>query len=105
MRGKKSGVSGFADLAADLERLRTQGRRRTLTTPAGIDFSSNDYLGLASSIELREAGRDALLQQVPVGAGGSRLLRGNHAEHVALEAAAAAYFRVESALYFGSGFA
>ena len=39
---------------------------------------------------------------VPVGAGGSRLLRGNHAEHETLEKAAASYFGAESALYFGA---
>jgi 8-amino-7-oxononanoate synthase len=99
------GGGAFADLGADLERLGARGRRRTLTEQAGIDFSSNDYLGLANSIDLRTAAREALSRQVPVGAGGSRLLRGNHAEHLALEEAAAAYFGAQSALYFGSGFA
>ena len=42
---------------------------------------------------------------MPLGAGGSRLLRGNHAEHEALESEAAAFFGSEAALYFGSGFA
>ena len=41
---------------------------------------------------------------MPVGAGGSRLLRGNHPEHEALEAEAAAFFGAESALFFGGGF-
>ena len=48
--------------------------------------------------------RAALDRGVPVGAGGSRLLRGNHEEHEALEAEAAAYFGAESALFFGGGF-
>ncbi|RDW11663.1 aminotransferase class I/II-fold pyridoxal phosphate-dependent enzyme, partial [Paracoccus thiocyanatus] len=39
-----------------------------------------------------------------VGAGGSRLLRGNHAEHEALEAEAAAFFGAEACLYMGGGF-
>ena len=81
------------------------GRRRSLGGPGGKDFASNDYLGLAQSLELREAAMDAVNRGVPVGAGGSRLLRGNHAEHEALEFAAAAFFGAESALYFGSGFA
>jgi 8-amino-7-oxononanoate synthase len=42
---------------------------------------------------------------VPVGAGGSRLLRGNHPEHETLEREAAAYFGAARALYFGSGYA
>jgi 8-amino-7-oxononanoate synthase len=99
------GQGPFADLAADLGRLTALGRRRTLQGTAGFDFTSNDYLGFADSIELREATRDAVSRGVPVGAGGSRLLRGNHPEHEALEQAAAAYFAAESALYFGSGFA
>jgi 8-amino-7-oxononanoate synthase len=75
-----------------------------LAAPAGADFASNDYLGLASSRELRDACRAALEREVPIGAGGSRLLRGDHREHEALEAEAAAFFQAESALFFGSGF-
>ena len=41
---------------------------------------------------------------MPVGSGGSRLLRGNHPEHEALETEAAAYFGAETALYFGGGY-
>ena len=87
-----------------LEALSRRGRHRALATAAGIDFASNDYLGLASSNELRDAARAALERGVPVGAGGSRLLRGNHREHEALEAEAAAFFGAESALLFGGGF-
>jgi len=87
-----------------LDALARRGRHRVLTPTAGADFTSNDYLGLASSGELRDAARAALEREVPVGAGGSRLLRGNHREHEALEAEAAAFFRGQSALFFGSGF-
>ncbi len=41
----------------------------------------------------------------PVGAGGSRLLRGNCEEHERLEAEAAGFFGAESALFLGSGYA
>jgi 8-amino-7-oxononanoate synthase len=41
---------------------------------------------------------------VPVGSGGSRLLRGNCPEHEALEAEAAAFFGSESALWFATGY-
>ncbi len=95
----------FADLEANLKLLSAVGRRRSLERLGGSDFASNDYLGLAQSIELREAAADAVNRQVPVGAGGSRLLRGNHAEHEALEESASSYFGTESALYFASGFA
>lgn len=87
-----------------LEALSRRGRHRALATAAGADFASNDYLGLASSDALRDAARAALERGVPVGAGGSRLLRGNHREHEALEAEAAAFFGAESALFLGGGF-
>ena len=88
----------------DLQALADRGRLRTLRGRSGIDLASNDYLGLAESGELRQAAVDALARGVPVGAGGSRLLRGNHPEHEALEREAAAFFGAESALYFGGGF-
>jgi 7-keto-8-aminopelargonate synthetase-like enzyme len=67
-------------------------------------ISSNDYLGLANSEALRNAVAAAIDRGVPVGSGGSRLLRGNHSEHEALEAEAARFFRAETALFFGGGF-
>ena len=48
--------------------------------------------------------RSALDRGVAIGAGGSRLLRGNCSEHESLEADAAAFFGSETALYFSSGF-
>lgn len=71
----------------------------------GVDFTSNDYLGLAGATRLKAAIADAIERNVPVGAGGSRLLRGNHPEHEALEAEAAAFFCAEKAIYLASGFA
>ena len=70
-----------------------------------VNFASNDYLGLAGSRVLADAVQAALDRGVPVGSGGSRLLRGNHPEHEALEAEAAAFFGTERALWFSSGFA
>ncbi len=87
-----------------LDALLRRGRLRALAPRRGVDFASNDYLGLAESPELRAAAVAALERGVPVGAGGSRLLRGNHPEHEALEAEAARFFGTESALFFGGGF-
>jgi 8-amino-7-oxononanoate synthase len=87
-----------------LEALRTRGRYRQLMPRDGHDFASNDYLGLAGSDVLRAAAADALARGVPVGAGGSRLLRGNDAEHQLLEAEAAEFFGTEAALFMGGGF-
>lgn len=89
---------------ADLRDLEGRGRLRSLRERAGIDFTSNDYLGLAESDALKRAASAAVARGVPVGAGGSRLLRGNHPEHEVLEQEAAAYFGAETALYFGGGF-
>jgi 8-amino-7-oxononanoate synthase len=94
----------YPDLKNNLQALEDKGRLRVLRGRAGIDFTSNDYLGLAESEELRRAAAEAITRGVPVGAGGSRLLRGNHAEHEALEREAAAYFGAEAALYFGAGY-
>lgn len=95
----------FASLRRDLDGLADRTARRELAPRAGVDFSSNDYLGLANDPRLATAAREALDRGVPVGSGGSRLLRGNDPEHEALEAEAAAHFGCERALYFSSGFA
>ena len=94
----------LARFTADLSALREADRYRQLAPRLGADFASNDYLGLAAAPELRDALAEALARGVPVGAAGSRLLRGNHPEHEALEAEAAAFFGSEAALYFGTGF-
>jgi len=90
---------------AVLDSLADKGRLRALSQTRGRDFTSNDYLALADSDALRRAASDALARGVPLGAGGSRLLRGNHPEHEALEEEAAGFFGSEEALYFPTGFA
>ncbi len=89
---------------AMLRGLSRKARLRRLVPRAGLDFASNDYLGLAGSPRLAEAVKAAIDTGTPVGAGGSRLLRGNAPEHEALEAKAAAFFGAERALYFGGGY-
>lgn len=95
----------FLPQQLDLQRLDQRGRLRQLSPRSGIDFSSNDYLGIAASGELRAAAYDALEDKVALGSGGSRLLRGNCPEHERLEAAAANFFGSEGALCFATGFA
>jgi 8-amino-7-oxononanoate synthase len=94
----------FAAQQADLRALAARARLRTLAPRRGVDFASNDYLGLAASDALRAAAADALARGVPLGSGGSRLLRGNHPEHEALEAEAAAFYGTPAALFLPSGF-
>ncbi|CAN7594736.1 8-amino-7-oxononanoate synthase [Pararhizobium sp. LjRoot235] len=95
-------LARYETTLAGLER---KERLRTLVGRDGADFSSNDYLGFAGSTRLATAVTAALQRGVPVGAGGSRLLRGNHPEHEALEAEAAAFFGAGRVLYFSTGYA
>jgi 8-amino-7-oxononanoate synthase len=88
-----------------LDDLKARGTYRHLRGRAGIDFTSNDYLGLANCDRIRIALLRAIERGVPHGAGGSRLLRGNHPEHERLEQEAAHFFKAERALLFGSGYA
>lgn len=87
-----------------LRGLERKARLRSLAPREGLDFASNDYIGLAGSPRMAQAVCRALEQGTPVGAGGSRLLRGNTPEHEALEEAAARFFRAEKVLLFGGGF-
>lgn len=98
-------MSPLAVHAADLQSLAVRDRLRSLAPRRGIDFASNDYLGLAGSYRLRSAAAAAIARGVPLGSGGSRLLRGNHPEHEALEWEAASHFGCEAALFFATGFA
>lgn len=100
-----SNASPFSAHRADLAALAGDNRRRTLAPRAGIDFASNDYLALADSYALNEALAAGIARGLPAGSGGSRLLRGNHPEHAALEAYAARHYASESALFFSTGFA
>lgn len=63
----------------------------------GADFFSNDYLGLSRILPSSISGR-------PHGAGGSRLISGNHKEYTATEVEIAKAHGVESALIFPTGY-
>jgi len=82
-----------------------QHLRRRLRRPEGLDFCSNDYLGLARHPDIRAALAQALADGIELGSGGSRLVRGNHQAFAALELQAAAWQRTEAALFFSSGYA
>lgn len=97
-------MSGFDTYSNTLNHLKTRGRYRMLSSVKGSDFASNDYLGLANSKCLREAAFSALEAGVGLGSGASRLLRGNHCEHEALEDMAAKFFGSPKALFFTGGF-
>ena len=69
-----------------------------------VNFSSNDYLGLANDPRLREAAI-AAIKEFGVGAGASRLISGTQSPHVRLERALAKWKGTEAALCFSSGYA
>jgi 8-amino-7-oxononanoate synthase len=69
-----------------------------------INFSSNDYLGLANDSRLREAAV-AAIKEFGVGAGASRLISGTQSPHLRLESALANWKGTEAALCFSSGYA
>lgn len=75
----------------------------TDTPPELLDFSGNDYMGLARRPELVEAAAEAG-RRFGAGATGSRLLSGNSALHEALEARIASDKGTEAALVFSSGY-
>src|SRR5262245_29188021 len=105
------------ELAEQLDQLRDQNLYRELrcvNSPqstriqlAGqtlLNFSSNDYLGLANHPALKEAAV-AAVQQFGAGSGASRLICGSLAPHHELEEALAAFKGTDAALTFSSGYA
>jgi 8-amino-7-oxononanoate synthase len=69
-----------------------------------LNFSSNDYLGLANHPRLKEAAIQAI-EKFGAGSGASRLICGSLAPHHELEEALAAFKKTEAALTFSSGYA
>ncbi len=99
-----------------LHDLREQGRYRSFRLPAGIDFTSNDYLGLASGGRQPPVAsqiRDGSVQQLgadaprsPLAWSGlaSRLLRGHHAIWDEVESMLAEWHGAEAVLMMTSGY-
>ncbi len=73
-------------------------RTLQLPGPGAVDFTSNDYLGLA------RVGRPLKIPQLSHGASGSRLLSGNFAAAMELELTLARFHQAEAALLFNSGY-
>src|SRR5262245_4238679 len=68
-----------------------------------VNFSSNNYLGLAAH-PLLAAAAERAMREHGFGAGASRLIVGNLAPHRALESRIARWKSCESALLFNSGY-
>jgi 8-amino-7-oxononanoate synthase len=99
------------DLEGGLHGLEARGQRRSLAEiggrggVGGVNFCTNDYLGLAESEELRAAVVNAVRESPRVGGTGSRLLSGHLQAWDSLEEEFAGFAGTEAALYFGSGYA
>jgi len=81
-----------------------QGKRVNVGGRELLNFSSNDYLGLANDAALQRAAVEAV-ERWGVGAGASRLVCGNLAPYEELETKLAVFKRKEAAIVFGSGYA
>ena len=105
------------NITAQLDELRTQGLWRELRPLDEVDgvtvraegrewinFSSNDYLCLAHSAEMRNALAEGI-DKYGGGSGASRLVCGTHRAHDGLEEALADFKGTAAALTFSSGFA
>lgn len=95
-------------LTEKLAERKQQHLLRELSVPAEnwVDFSSNDYLGLAQSTTFHEQVQQELstLTHYKNGAAGSRLLAGNTKYAEALEEKIANFHQAEAALIFNSGY-
>jgi 8-amino-7-oxononanoate synthase len=109
-------VKGAFDWAAEgLAALEAEGLKRRLRASAGaslpemeldgrrlVQFSSNNYLGLATHPRVLAAAA-AALREFGAGTGASRLISGTQAPHAALERALAEFKGAEAALVYPSG--
>ena len=82
----------------------SQGSRIIIDGKEYINFSSNDYLGLANHPALIRASQQAM-KKFGFGSGASRLLCGGSILHEELEKKIAGFKGTESALVFNSGYA
>ena len=96
-----------AILQKKLQQRKDENALRVLSNKENqVDFSSNDYLGLARSNELFESiQKKAELLPQRNGSSGSRLLSGNSPYTEEVEKKLARIFNAEAALIFNSGYA
>jgi 8-amino-7-oxononanoate synthase len=90
-------------LREEAEGRRERHAERSIHPAAGLDFCSNDYLGLRRDPRLADAAR-AAAEAHGSGAGAARLLRGGSPVHDALEADLAAWKGAEACLLFNTGY-
>ena len=109
--------NGFADLETNLRALRDRQlfrTRRIVESPQSreiivsgrrlLNFSSNDYLGLANDDRIAKAFQSGI-EKWGTGSGASHLISGHTAAHHALEEELAAFVQRPRTLLYGSGYA
>lgn len=109
-------AKGFVDLADELQRIKQQNlyrSRRIVSSPQGVEivvdnkklinFSSNDYLGLANHPDVIAAFQ-AATNQYGVGSGSAHLICGHSQSHHALEQELADFTGRDRALLFSTGY-
>ncbi len=107
---------GFGSLADELRRIKQQNlyrSRRIISTPQGVEinvdgkalinFSSNDYLGLANHPDIIRSFKEAA-DKYGVGSGSAHLICGHSQCHHALEQELAEFTGRERALLFSTGY-
>jgi len=90
-------------IACKLAEKKGSGMLRSLAQQQKLDFSNNDYLGLANHFEIAKAAADAYIKY-GAGSKGSRLLGGNHKIFEETESWLAKWKGTEAALIFNSGY-
>jgi 8-amino-7-oxononanoate synthase len=92
-------------ILAELSELESRAELRQLQMVHGIDFSSNDYLGLATDPRMKLAIAEGVEYAARIASTGSRLLSGQSDGWTLVEQDFAKWVGTEAALYFTSGYA
>ena len=95
----------LAEMAEGLTELGRVNQLRCLRRVDGVNFCSNDYLGLAEDPRLKQAILNSVENAARIGGTGSRLLSGHDTVWDELECEFAEFAGTESAIYFSSGYA
>ena len=116
IKGTTSGRSAGLPWQLELEDLQNRGLYREMPSVTGLpgrlitmggrqllNFSGNNYLGLASHPAVIEAGAD-YSRRYGAGSTASRLIAGNTEAHQELENFIAGWKGTEAAIVFGSGY-
>jgi 8-amino-7-oxononanoate synthase len=92
-------------MESKLAGLRARSQLRSCAQLEGINFCSNDYLGLAEDPRLKHAVLKSVERAARIGGTGSRLLSGHDPAWNELEEEFATFAGTEAAVYFANGYA